>query len=56
MQPEVRRRSAWIAFGVLLVLAVVMATWVALPLWKPLLLAAVLATALILTFRKRRRP
>lgn len=45
MKPEVRRRSAWIAFGVLLLAAVVLATWVTLPLWKPLLLAAVLAAA-----------
>lgn len=52
MQPEVRRRSAWIAFGVLLVLAVVMATWVALPLWKPLLLAAVLAAATYGPYRR----
>jgi predicted PurR-regulated permease PerM len=52
MEPEVRRRSAWIAFGVLLVAAVVMATWVALPLWKPLLLAAVLATATYGPYRR----
>src|SRR5690606_32596009 len=52
VQPEVRRRSAWIAFGVLLVLAIVLATWVALPLWKPLLLAAVLATATYGPYRR----
>lgn len=45
MQPEVRRKSAWIAFGALLLLAVMLAASVVLPLWKPLLLAAVLAAA-----------
>ncbi len=45
MEPEVRRRSAWIAFGVLLVASVVLASWIFVPLWKPLFLAAVLATA-----------
>lgn len=52
MEPEVRRRSAWIAFGVLLVAAVTMAALVALPLWKPLLLAAVLATATYGPYRR----
>lgn len=52
MQPEVRRRSAWIAFGVLLVVAVMLAAWVAFPLWKPLLLAAVLATATYGPYRR----
>lgn len=44
-KPVVKQRSAWIAFGVLLLAAVVLVTWVAFPLWKPLLLASVLATA-----------
>jgi predicted PurR-regulated permease PerM len=45
MKSEVRRRSAWIAFGVLLVASVLLASWIFLPLWKPLFLAAVLAAA-----------
>lgn len=45
MDAEVRKKSAWIAFGVLLVLSVLLASSVFLPLWKPLFLAAVLATA-----------
>lgn len=45
MTPEVRRKSAWIAFGVLLVASSLIAATILLPLWRPLFLAAVLATA-----------
>lgn len=45
MTPEVRRKSAWIAFGVLLAASILLVSTIFLPLWKPLFLAAVIATA-----------
>lgn len=44
MEPELRRRSAWIAFGITLAASVVLATIVFLPMWEPILLAGILAT------------
>lgn len=45
MTPEVRRKSAWIAFGVLLAASILLVSSIFLPLWRPLFLAAVIATA-----------
>lgn len=45
MEQEVRRRSAWIAFGIALAASILLVGLVFFPLWKPLFMAAVLATA-----------
>lgn len=45
MEPELRRTSAGIAFVATLVASIALASAVFLPLWKPILLAAILATA-----------
>jgi predicted PurR-regulated permease PerM len=52
---EVRRTSAWIGFGLLLGAAILLVAATFLPLWEPLLVAAVLASATYGLYRRLER-